>query len=260
MGLRPQHIAGRTWHGRRGAIGNRFSYGVDYVLIDAEDIDAKTGQDGPALFSRNRGNLTSLHDVDHGGIRGAGRGAAWVRDVIAREGLGDLADGPIHLLAQPRVLGHVFNPVCFWLLHDRAGALRAVMSEVNNTFGDRHSYLSMRADGGEITEQDTLHARKLMHVSPFQEVTGDYTFRFAIDPDRIAITIDYRGNDGEGVVATLTGSRRPLTNRAILGACLRRPFGSRRVLALIFWQAALLRLKGARYLRRPAPPKHDLSR
>ena len=41
----------------------------------------------------------------------------------------------------PRVLGYVFNPVSFWWCHDRAGALRAVIAEVRNTFGEHHNYL-----------------------------------------------------------------------------------------------------------------------
>jgi DUF1365 family protein len=33
-----------------------------------------------------------------------------------------VTDGTLMLLAQPRTLGHVFNPVSFWLAHDRDGA------------------------------------------------------------------------------------------------------------------------------------------
>ena len=62
------------------------------------------------------------------------------------------------------------------------------------------------------------------------------------------------------MIATLTGKRTPLTTGAILRHCLRRPFGSRRVLALIFWQALKLRLKGAVYRRRPIPPENEVSR
>jgi hypothetical protein len=30
------HIAGETFHGRRGAVENAFKYGIDYVMVDAE--------------------------------------------------------------------------------------------------------------------------------------------------------------------------------------------------------------------------------
>ena len=245
------HIRGITFHGRKGAVENRFSYGVDYMLLNPE-----TGI-GPALFSRNRGNLVSVYDVDHGGAPKAGQGVAWVRQVLAAHGLAG-ADR-IELLAQPRVLGHVFNPVSFWLCHDAPGALRVVIAEVSNTFGQRHSYLCHRDDQGAITREDTLAAQKIFHVSPFQPVEGGYQFRFDIQPDRIGIWIDYTAGAG-GLIATLTGRRVPLTNKAILWACLRRPLGSRRVLALIHWQALKLFFKGAGYRAPPVPPVDQVSR
>jgi DUF1365 family protein len=150
------------------------------------------------------------------------------------------------LLAQPRTLGHVFNPVSFWLAHDRDGALRAVISEVSNTFGDRHSYLCAHDDHRPITREDTLSAQKIFHVSPFQPIEGGYTFRFDIRDDRIGVWIDY-GTGNEGLYATLTGKRAPLSTAAILRASLRRPFGARRVFALIHWQALKLWWKGAPY-------------
>ncbi|WP_068300609.1 DUF1365 domain-containing protein [Pararhodobacter sp. CCB-MM2] len=246
-----EHIAGRTFHGRDGALQNRFAYGVDYVLVDAE-----APQSAPRIFARNRAGLLSLHDSDHGGERGKGRGAAWVREVLLQAG----APLPqrIELLAQPRVLGHVFNPVSFWLCHGPQG-LFCVIAEVNNTFGDRHSYLCHRDDWAPITAEDTLEARKIFHVSPFQPVEGDYRFRFDLRPDRINIRIAY-GHAKGGLVATLTGPRRAATTGGLLRAMLRRPMGSRRVLALIHWQALKLWWKGAGYNPRPTPPAHEVSR
>jgi DUF1365 family protein len=246
------HIPGETFHGRKGEVSNAFRYGVDYVLLDLEAPGRV-----PRLFGRNRVNLTALHDADHGGTPGQGRGADWVREVLAAHALPGAAR--ILLLAQPRVLGHVFNPVSFWLCHDAEGGLRVVIAEVTNTFGDRHSYLCHRDDHGPIGREDTLAATKIMHVSPFQPQQGDYRFRFDIRADRIGIWIDYTTGNG-GLYATLTGPRRPLTNAGILRACLRRPFGSRRVLALIHWQALKLWWKGARYRARPAPPPDEVTR
>ncbi len=245
------HIRGETFHGRKGAVTNSFRYGVDYLMLDPETAR------GPTLFSRNGRNLLSLHDSDHGGAPKAGRGVAWVREVL---GAHDLPGADrILLLAQPRVLGHVFNPVSFWLCHDASGALRVVIAEVSNTFGDRHAYLCHREDTQPLTREDTVRATKIFHVSPFQPVEGGYTFRFDIRDDRIGIWIDYTAGNG-GLIATLTGPRRPLTNGAILRACLRRPFGSRRVLALIHWQAIKLWWKGAPFRSRPVPPTDEVTR
>lgn len=253
---RVEHVAGQTFHGRRGPVTNRFTYGVDYVLFDAETAVAT-----PRLMSRNRRNIASLSDRDHGGAPGQGKGAAWVREVLAAHQMEGVTNGPMQLLTQPRVLGHLFNPVSFWLCHDADGGLRAVIAEVNNTYGDRHSYLCVKPDRSVIQASDELHAQKIFYVSPFQPVEGRYAFHFEITSEKVNIRILYR-QDSEapnaGLVATLTGARKPLTNRAILGAMVGR-MGSRRVLALIHWQALKLWWLGAKFRTRPEPPAQEVS-
>lgn len=252
MTARVDHISGLTFHGRKGAIENAFRYSVDYILLDAE-AQVRC----PRLFARNGSALTSLHDSDHGGPPKAGRGALWVREVLEQHQITGVAQ--IELLAQPRMLGHVFNPVSFWLCRRDDGALITVIAEVSNTFGDRHSYLCHHPDLRPIEPSDTLKAQKIFHVSPFQPIEGGYSFRFDINDARIGIWIDYTRGSG-GLIATLTGKRKPLTNRAILRSALLRPLGARRVLALIHWQALKLWAKRARYRARPVPPEKEVSR
>ena len=246
------HIEGHTWHGRKGAVENAFRYSIDYLMLDAEeDLEM------PRLFGRNRAGLASVWDTDHGGQPKRGRGPAWVREVLDAHGFN--APARIELLAQPRVMGHVFNPVAFWICRDAQGDVPVVISEVTNTYGDRHSYLCFREDRAPIGPKDVLTAKKIFHVSPFQKIEGGYEFRFDLRPDRIGIWIDFTGGNG-GLTATLVGPRKILTNAGLVRACLRRPFGSRRVLALIHWQALKLWFKGARFKSRPEPPVHEVSR
>ncbi len=244
------HLRGETFHGRKGPVQNSFRYSIDYVLLQPDNAC------GPSLFARNATGLMSVWDRDHGGAPGQGRGAVWVREVLAAAGF-DLPE--ITLLTQARVLGHVFNPVSFWLCRDVGGDLRVVIAEVSNTFGDRHSYLCHRDDRGVIGREDVLAAQKIFHVSPFQPIDGGYAFRFDIRADKVGIWIDH-SNGEAGVYTTLTGKLAPLTNMGILRSLLRRPFGSRRVLALIHWQAIKLAVKGARFRRRPLPPVDEVSR
>ncbi|MFL4469106.1 DUF1365 domain-containing protein [Tateyamaria armeniaca] len=246
------HISGVTYHGRKGEVTNAFRYSVDYMLLDAEATVTT-----PSLFARNGRGVMGLDDIDHGGPPKDGRGARWVRDVLEAHQVTGVAR--IELLAQPKVLGHVFNPVSFWLCRRSDEALIAVIAEVTNTFGDRHSYLVHHSDLRPIEPDDRLQATKILHVSPFQPVEGGYEFRFDIRDDRIGIWIDYTRGNG-GLVATLTGKRAALTNRSILHALLRRPLGARRVLALIHWQALKLWIKRAVYRARPLPPTDEVSR
>jgi hypothetical protein len=251
MTYAPEYIAGTTTHVRRGTIGHKFSYNVDYVLIDPEETAG-----GPALFSRNAFNLASVQDRDHGGAVGAGHGPAWARAILEAHGLG-VPHLRLYLLTQPRFFGLVFNPVSFWLAMD-GDDLRAVIAEVTSTFGDRHSYLCSVPDFEPITGKDRITSPKSLHVSPFQDVAGSYTFGFDIRPDKIAIHILHQ-NGAEGVMAMLAGSRCPLTNAALLRASLRRPLGGVRTLSLIHWQALRLKLKGAKYRTRPTPPKNEIT-
>ncbi|MDE3239355.1 MAG: DUF1365 domain-containing protein [Paracoccaceae bacterium] len=245
----PEYLRGETMHARRGAVKHAFRYGVDFVLIDPDETA------GPLLFSRNRMNLASVLDRNHGGLRGQGRGAAWAREALAHAGAPHGLS--LRLLTQPRFLGFWFNPVSFWLAF-KGDALVAVIAEVNNTFGDRHSYLCARDGFAPIRPEDRLAARKCFHVSPFQDISGGYVFTFDIRENRIAIRILL--DDGpEGLVATLTGTRMPLTNTRLLGAALRRPFGPLRTLALIYWHALRLKLKGVAYRPRPLPPQQEIS-
>ncbi len=247
-----EHLDAHTWHGRKGGIENAFRYSIDYVLLEPE-----IQQVAPTLFSRNRWNLFSVSDHEHGGVPHHGKGAAWAREVLASHDLP--SSGRLLLLTQPRVLGHVFNPVSFWLSFDASDKLRVVIAEVTNTFGQRHSYLCHRDDLEAIGAEDVLTARKIFHVSPFQPISGGYRFRFDVRDERIGIWIDLTHGEG-GVTATLTGRRAPLTNRTILRAMWRRPFGSRRVLALIHWQALKLAFKRARFRSAPDAPLKEVSR
>lgn len=246
-------VTGHTFHKRLGGPANAFRYGVDYVLTEPDRM-----RTGPSLLSFDRFNLLSLHRRDNGGAPGQGLGTHWVRKVLDDHGLGCLRDARVLLLTQARVVGYLFNPVSFWLITDGDETLRAVIAEVSNTFGDRHNYLCHHPDLGPISPTDTLTARKVFHVSPFQPVAGDYRFRFALMADHISIRIDF-GHEKQKLVATLVGSRRPLTNRAIIRSALRRPLGSLRVMGLIHWQALKLKLKGAQYRRRPEPPEFEVS-
>jgi len=245
------HIIGHTYHGRKGSTDNAFRYSIDFVMLDAE-AEPKT----PWLFSRNGKNVTSLQDTDHGGAPGQGTGAKWARDVLEAHQV--RANGRLMLLAQPRVLGHVFNPVAFWLAHDERDNLIAVIAEVTNTYGDRHSYLCHKPDGSPIDPQDRMQAKKIFYVSPFQPVEGGYEFRFDIRPDKIGVWIDYSQKSG-GLIATLTGPRKTISNLSILRSLIRRPLGSRRVLALIHWQALKLWWKGSRFRSRSKPPMEEVS-
>ena len=245
------HLTADVSHARRGALRHAFRYRVDYLLLSPGAARPQ------GLFRLGRMGLFSFHQPDHGGRRKAGEGAAWAWAALEQAGLTRDDTMTLALMAQPRFLGFWFNPVSFWMVL-RGPDLLAVIAEVNNTFGQRHSYLCHHDGFAPIRPEDRLNTEKLFHVSPFQEVAGGYEFRFTVTNDKVAVLIR-QINGAEGLVATLHATPRPLKQSSLLAAALRRPGGALRIVALIYWQALRLRLKGAAYRRLPAPPNEEIS-
>jgi hypothetical protein len=250
----PALFFGDVMHSRLRPRRNRFRYGVFFLRLRVDDPQAIRR----ALLSVNRFNLFSFFLRDHGPRDGSAL-EPWVRALLAREGVRS-ADGEIWLQAFPRVLGYVFNPVSFWLCHDRASALRAVVCEVSNTFGEHHNYLLAHPDERPIRPDDCLAARKVFHVSPFCEVSGGYRFRFELAPDAAAIRIDYHDASGPLLATAVRGRAAALTDRNLLRAFALYPWMTLGVILRIHWQALRLWLKGVPFFSKPLPPAQETTR
>lgn len=256
-GIQSCLYVGDVVHRRFKPHRHRFRYRVFSLLLDLDEIDRLAAR--LRLFSRNRFNLFGFYDRDHGDggatpIRQ--RIAALLRDAgIAVDG------GAITVLCYPRILGYVFNPLSVYFCHRRDGNLAAILYEVSNTFGQRHSYLiPVDGDGsGPIHQACPKH----LYVSPFFPVDGEYRFR-VVPPGtppapQVAIGIDYRDGEGSRLYAGFRGERRELTDRTLLAYAVRLPLMTVKVMAGIHWEALKLWLKGVPLVRRPSPPAEPVS-
>ncbi|HJV25144.1 MAG TPA: DUF1365 domain-containing protein [Aromatoleum sp.] len=236
MGFRPQLFFGQVMHRRLRPRINDFVYPVFYVQLPLRDLaSANCG-----VFSVDRPNLLSFRSEDHGPRDGSPL-LPWIRGLLRERGLPD--DGEVVLQTFPRVLGYVFNPVSFWYCHARDQRLVAILVEVNNTFGGTYGYVLHR-HGKTLAEGEALHAEKVFHVSPFNEVQGGYRFRFQLERRVQVARIDYDDAEGELLRTSISGSPRPWTRSALLSALLRMPFMTLGVMVRIHWQALRLWLKG----------------
>lgn len=236
-------------HARLFPRKNAFKYGIYYVAIPLARLTEL-----PLTGS----GFVSFAARDHGPCDG-GDLLAWARDILVRFGL-TAADGDIVLVCMPRVIGYVFNPVSFWLCYDRAGGLRAVLCEVHNTFGERHTYVCARDDRGVLTTDDVLWGEKVFHVSPFLQRTGEYSFRFEVNEERFAVSIDYYDADRQKqLVTALAGSVMPLTAARLRGLAWRYPLVTMQAVLLIHWQAFKLVAKGIKYVPRPLQKKEKVT-
>lgn len=244
----------RVMHRRLVAPLYRFVYRVFYLLIDV-DRCAEAAR-GLRFFSHNRFNLLAFHDRDHGdGSPGGLRD--WAENLLRESGI-ELDGGRIRLLCLPRLLGFAFNPISLWYCEHRDGQLRAVIAEVRNTFGERHSYLL--ASGGAPMPYEQVHDKdKCFHVSPFLDRAGHYRFQLGEPGERLRVAI-HESRDGTPVMdATLAGERRELSDAALLRQVLRMPWMAVKVVAGIHWEALKLWLRGAGYRSKPAPLPQDLT-
>lgn len=232
MHARLQLCLGHVTHRRLRPAGNAFTYPVFYVRLPLRQLDAARC----AVFSVDRPNLLSFYRKDHGPRDGSAL-LPWIEAQLARHGLP--ADGEIVLQTFPRVLGLVFNPVSFWYCHDRAGQLVAILAEVNNTFGQTHSYL-LHEHGAPLREQTDLRFEKRFHVSPFNRVEGAYRFRFRLRGELQQVRIDYDDAHGPLLLTALSGSPQPWSARTLLAAFRRQPLLALGVVARIHWQALRL--------------------
>ena len=250
---------GQVMHRRLRPAANRFVYPVYFCLLPLARIE----QSASALFSVNRWNLFSFHFADHG-ARDGSHPLPWLRQLLQREGIA--ADGEIWLQCFPLLLGFVFNPISLWFCHDRNGDLKAVLAEVNNTFGERHNYLLAHPDGRPIGDGETLQRRKVFHVSPFMDVAGYYRFRFHArpgdggTPDWRLTRIDHGDAGGDLLHTSIAGKGEALASAPLLKAFFRFPLLTVGVVLRIHWQAFKLWLKRVPFFTKPEPPLEETSR
>lgn len=158
----------------------------------------------------------------------------------------DLRGGRVTMLAQPRNLGYVFNPLSLFWCHDPSGELVAVIAEVHNTYGGRHAYL-IRPD-----ERGAAETAKAFYVSPFYPVDGFYRMSVAEPDERLAITITLHRPEGRPFVASVRGVARPMTVAALVRFAVRYPLATYAVRLGIVWHGIRLYLKGLPVMPRSA--------
>ena len=241
---------GTTTHVRRKPIQHRLQYGLFSLLIDLDELDDLGSL---RFFSHNRTNLVSFFDEDHG-ARDGGDLREWITAELAGAGIHE-NPGRIRLLCLPRIAGYEFNPLTVWFIDDDGGDPRWILYEIHNTFGEAHSHL-VQVDG---SDRHRHGFRKEFYVSPFFDVEGSYRVTISQPRERMSVAITYEVDDETVFTATLTGRRIPLTSKTLLGAVVRYPLVTFKVMGAIHWEAAKLWLKGARYRRRPTPPVDSVS-
>jgi uncharacterized protein len=196
--------AARLTHVRRERVTRRFAHRMRPWLVDLDHLPHRP----PLATFEGRDHLgdprrTIRQNLD-----------AW----LARHGI---AAERVVMLAMPRALGHVFNPLTVYWCYDRAGDPVCVVAEVHNTYGERHCYL-LRPDGGWRAA-----TAKELYVSPFFDVSGEYRMRLPPPGERLSLSVVLHRDGRPVFAASLTGRRhgaaglRPMVRHVCTGATMR---------------------------------------
>jgi DUF1365 family protein len=214
------------------------------------------------FFGLNKINLYSFRDSDHFKFVNNYHGEA---DIISKEKIKYQADkyknkttkerigimieelglnfepDKVYLLTNVRTFGYVFNPVSFYYCFDKAGQLRALFSEVNNTYLQQKMYYSVIKDPNEEVYKEKQ--RKNYYISPFIDYDTDLEWTFSTPGEKLKMQIDSVKGDNAVLTTNLIGSRRELTNINLLYLFLRYPFYNFMVIIIIHFQALKLWFK-----------------
>lgn len=246
-GLYPGVVTHTRLKPRRHAL----RYRIFMLLLDLDELEALDR--GLRLFSVRRFNLAGFDPRRHGD-GSATPLKAQVEAQLAAAGIAH--GGPVRMLAMPQILGMGFNPLTVYFCHEADGGLSAILYEVNNTFGERHSYL-IPAEDAPIVKQA---CDKGFYVSPFMDMDLSYAFRVrppqaAGVGEQVQVLVDVDDAEGRVLATGFAAQRQELTDRNLARAWLTHPWMTAGVVAAIHREALFIWLKGEKIRRRPAKPQ-----
>ncbi len=242
---------GEVVHRRHTPHRHYLRYRVCYLLLDLDEVDSLTH--ACKLLSRNRFNIFSFHDCDHGDGSSTPL-RMQLESHLAAAGIAP-PGGPIRVLTLPRILGYVFNPISTYFCYRRDGDLAAILYEVTNTFRQRHFYAS-----AVCSQNMPRHRfRKALYVSPFLSMGMTYSFRVVPPNEHLALSVTCSDDVQPILFTSLLARRRPLNDGFLFRALLLYPMLTVKVMTGIHWEALRLWLKGIRVMQRPLPPDNHVT-
>jgi uncharacterized protein len=219
---------------------------MDLWLDELPRLDA-----GLRLFSLHGLNAFSFYDEDHLDL-GAGNTrlnlARWLRQEHGVE----ITEGMrVRLITLPRMLGYLFNPVCFYFIYDADGRALHAVCEVTNTFHEmKPYYLGMPVREGYFERV----LPKQFYVSPFSKLDTSFHFQLEVPAERIRIHIDDLEAGERTLVSWIHGEKQAMSDLLLARSLLRYPAMTLLVIARIHWQALLLWWRKFEFFRKRARP------
>jgi len=250
---------GRVFHKRLAPKTHVLNYKIFHILFDLDHL-SETLQT-TKLLSLNRFNLLSFYESDHGPDQQTAHiGTLKQRliDILSAKALYQPTDR-LFLMTMPRLFGFVFNPISLYFVQKNDGELRAVIYEVNNTFGDRYSYVLDVPDTTKGATYILQSHDKRLHVSPFMDMDMGYDFKLNLPLDRFCLLIDLKKHDQLIMSAGFDARREALTDKALWRQLINLPFMTLGVVLAIHKEALFIWLKGIKLRPKPATLKSSVN-
>lgn len=247
-------------HVRNKPARNAFRYEIYMMYLDLDELE--TLSKNFCLFSYNKWNVLSFNDSDHFKFV---KKHNKIYDKIAQEnvkvskekyqdkstkeriqimiseiGLG-FELGKVMIMTNLRNFGYIFNPVSFYFCFDKAGVLRAMFSEVNNTFRDQKMYY-METDSSKDKVFRSVQ-KKNYYISPFIDHDNDISWEFELPAEKLFMRIDSLKNNEATLKTVLSGKRKKISNWTLLYLQLRYPLITLGIIIMIHYQALKLYFK-----------------
>ncbi len=232
-----------VFHRRFQPKENKFQYNLYTFYIDLDEIELMDRE--LSFFSAEKMNLFSFYREDHLDF-GFSSAKENVLFYLRTKGIQNVEK--ICLLTHLRILGYIFNPVCFYYCFDREGNSVCVIAEVHNTFGELKPFLILRNSENEYLF--SLRETKFFYVSPYEEFDTEFEFGLKEVSDRFTVKIDDYRNNERIFTSVYSGRKNSLSDAALLKRFLVHPLITLRVITLIHWQALILYLKKIKFYRK----------
>ena len=246
---------GYVEHERYHPVSHTFKYPIYFYGLDLDELE---GLDQKLfLFGYNRLRPASIHDSDY-----LDETPGSIKDKLLRmlqEKDPSINVSSIFMITSMRYLNYAFNPVSFFYCFNDQNQIAAMVVEVNNTFGERHIYIPKKTSRDSESGENIIYsAQKAFHVSPFNNMEGEYEFSFPppknIPENKIDIRIDLIRDNDKAFSANLWGNPHELTSFNLLKMMLRHPIVPHLTKPRIFMEAARLYFsKHLKYHDKPEP-------
>jgi DUF1365 family protein len=242
---------GTVTHKRLKPVKHALKYSVFNLAVDCEKIDELAKR--LRFFSHNKPNIVSLYDKDYGDSENL---TAYLEN-LAQEAVPEIEIARFQMLTYPRIFGYAFNPLTVYYGFDAHEQIKLMIYEVNNTFGQRHTYVipAVERENGVLWQ----NCDKQFYVSPFNDVSGQYSFHVTPIAEKLTLGVALRDDEGPLLNAYFRGERQELTDGALLKAIAHTGWMTIKVMAGIHIEALKLWMKGLKLEPRPDAPKRAVA-